>query len=239
LEARIVSGPTAVREVVSVQPGLVLLDVFLQHAEAWRHLAALRAAPGHRGRGVGLVGLADGGGRVVTPADLDILADSDLEIALASRTEALCTALNRQAVGADARVLVVGGDVTWRRRVSLILEAGGIGTTEASHVEEAFSVARRVPIRGVVVDLLLPDPGIAVLLTGFGADETMHQVPVLLVAPSALTPGQQRDLRRVLARWSQERPDPVSELAGAVATALRDLTRATAACVTFDRDRPS
>ena len=45
-------------------------------------------------------------------------------------------------------------------------------------------------------------------------------MPVLLVGPSTLTPGQQRDLRRDLVRWSRERPVPVSELAETVAQAM-------------------
>jgi CheY-like chemotaxis protein len=154
------------------------------------------------------------------PADLDVLADGDLETGLATRVQALCPEGGRLGTGLDSRVLVVGADVTWRRRVSLILEARGIRTAEVAHIEEAFSVARRLPVRGIVADLLLPDPGSADLLSRFDEDETLRDVPVLLVGPGALSPRQQRDLRRELARWARERPVPVSELAGSIANML-------------------
>ena len=74
----------------SAAPRLVLFDVFLQQAGAWRHLAALRAAHGNPNGRVGLVGIADGGGRLVVPSKLDLLADADLEMSLTrARTGAL------------------------------------------------------------------------------------------------------------------------------------------------------
>jgi CheY-like chemotaxis protein len=222
LEAVNVSGPTALQELTAAAPRLVLFDVFLQHAAAWRHLAALRAAPKHRDRRVGLFGLADGGGRLVVPTDLDVLADENLEAVLAGRMQALCPDVGGRGAPGHGRVLVVGADITWRRRVSLILEARGIRVAEATHADEVFSVARRLHIRGIVAELLLPDPGIAELLTRLNREESTFGVPVLLVGPSALSPGQQRDLRRELGRWSREWPAPVSELAGCVASVVGD-----------------
>ena len=131
----------------------------------------------------------------------------------------------------DGRVLVVGADITWRRRISRLLEGRGIRVAEGSHADEVLSVVRRAPVRGVVADLLLPDPGIAELLTRLDAEESTCRVPVLLVGPGALSPGQQRDLRRELARWSRERAVPISELAESVARVVsghprRDVDRA-------------
>lgn len=226
LEARNVSGPTAIHDVTAAAPRLVLIDGFLQHAAAWRHLAALRAAPEQRDRRVGLVGLADGGGRLVVPSELDVLASSDLEITLAGRVQALYSDADRHGASVDGRVLVVGADITWRRRVSLVLEARGIRVAEAAHADEVCSVAQRVPVRGIVADLLLPDPGVAELLSTVDAEESIRHLPVLLVGPGALSPGQQRDLRRELMRWSRERAVPVSDLAGSVARLVADDTRA-------------
>lgn len=87
-------------------------------------------------------------------------------------------------------------------------------------------MARRVPVRGIVADLLLTDPGVADLLARVTTEESMRQVPVLLVGPGALSPSQQRDLRCELARWSREQLVPVSELAAAVAEAAAGPARA-------------
>lgn len=217
LEARLVSGPTAIDEVGLAAPRLVLVDLFLHHAEAWRQLVALRSTLAHRDRAIGLVGLADGGGRLIVPAELDVVVDADLDVALAGRVQALCPELTYELSRTKSRVLVVGGDVAWRRRVSLILEARGIRAVEASGAEDALLVARRMPVRCIVADLLLPDPGISDLLGRLQADQATRRVPVLLVGPGALTPGQQRDLRRESARWSAEQAVPVSELAAQVA----------------------
>ena len=85
------------------------------------------------------------------------------------------------------------------------LEAGGVTVQPGPVqvwpvVEEALLVARRVPVRGIVADLLLPEPGITDLLSRLQAVDTMRRAPVLLVGPGALTPGQQRHLRQELAQ---------------------------------------
>jgi signal transduction histidine kinase/CheY-like chemotaxis protein len=229
LEVKLVCGPNWSHALAATAARLVLFDVLLARSEAWRGLAELRAARGDRERVIGLVGLVDGGGRIAVPVDLDVLTDADLDVALAARTQALRSPLDREGTSANGRVCVISADMTWRRRVSAVLEARGIRTAEASHAAEAVSVARRVPMCGLVVDLLIPDPGFADLLGKLETDEILRRLPLLIVGPGALSPRQQHDLRRDLVRWARERPVPVSELAGSVADVMDSLSRETVA----------
>jgi len=201
MAARCLAGEEWLRDLGAAQPRLALFDVLQPHAQGWRALAQLRATAEYGGLAVGLIGLGFGTGRLVLPSDLDVLIDSDPELIQAAEVMTRQGEIGR---GREAGcVLVLGSDVAWRRRVSSILASAGARAIDASSLDEAQVVARRVPLRGLVVDVRVSEPGIAALLSAAEGDDTWRHLPTLVIVPPVLAPRQQRDLHLTSAAWSR------------------------------------
>jgi signal transduction histidine kinase/CheY-like chemotaxis protein len=208
---RCVTGADWLGQLRAVRPRLVLFDVLQPRAEAWRALAQLRATTEHAGLPVGLVGLGFGSGRVVLPGDLDVLVDSDPALIAAAEEMTRQTEIGRSRQA--SRVLVVGFDASWRSRVSSILERAGVRAIDAADADDVKDVARRVPLRGLVVDIRATEPGIAELLSAAERDDHWRHLPILVVLPPVLTPRQQRELQLTSAAWSRNGALTMDQLA--------------------------
>ncbi len=233
-----VSGPRWRHRVSAARSPLVLVDAFGTRAGAWRALAELRAHPGPDSRRVGFVGVGSGVGALLLTDDLDVLLASDLEVTLPSRLDALLDARAGDPRTAHGPVLVVGADAGWRRRVTLLVEGTGFKTVEAIGAAEAIALARRMPVRGLVTDLLVSDPGILRLVADLRDDERLRCLPVVVVGPAGLAPSEQLDLYLGAADWLSTRASSVSQLADDVKRAIAESEReASAAGVVRWRER--
>jgi hypothetical protein len=200
---------------------LVLFDALSEGGGTWRGLAAYFDRAELRGRPVGLVGLAQGAANIVLLPRLDVTIGTEQDPALVRRIESHVTSSARPGAGREGRVLVMSGDVAWRRRVCLLLEGHGIRALDVSGVEAARSLAQRWHVRGLVVDLLLPSPGIASVLAAVDNEVALSGIPTLVVGrPDALSPRQILALRQDAVRWSSARQQSVTQLADAVEHAL-------------------
>jgi signal transduction histidine kinase/CheY-like chemotaxis protein len=199
--ARCITGDDWLGQLRAAQPRLALFDVLQPRAEGWRALAQLRATTEHVGLPVGLVGLGFGSGRVVLPGDLDALVDSDPALVAAAEEMTHLTEIGRSRQA--SRMLIVGPEESWRRRVNSILERAGVRATDAADADDAKDVARRVPLRGLIVDVRATEPGIADLLSAAERDDNWRHLPTLVVLPPVLTPRQQRELHLSSAAWSR------------------------------------
>jgi CheY-like chemotaxis protein len=146
----------------------------------------------------------------------------------------LCTRLEER-LAADARrrrrpstapVLVIGEDDLWRRRVVGLLHAREHRTQEIASAREALARLRSERVAAVVLDLLLPRPGVLTVLAAMTSDDDLAQIPVLLIGPSMLSPVQQRDLYLAVTAWVGESGRPVDELGERVRRALERSTAA-------------
>jgi signal transduction histidine kinase/CheY-like chemotaxis protein len=209
--ARCVTGADWLGQLRAARPRLALFDLLQPRAEAWRALAQLRATTEHAGLPVGLVGLGFGSGRVVLPGDLDALVDSDPALIAAAEEMTHLTEIGRSRQA--SRVLVVGHDPSWRQRVNSILERAGVRAVDAADADGAKDVARRVPLRGLIVDVRATDPGIADLLSAAERDDNWRHLPTLVVLPPVLSPRQQRELHLTSAAWSRNGALTMEQLA--------------------------
>jgi signal transduction histidine kinase/CheY-like chemotaxis protein len=220
--AQAAGGPGWLQHLAELRPRLVLVDLLQSHADGWRALAELRAAPLYDNVALGVAALTDDGGRVALPRDLDVLAETDLETGLSSRVGSWHAEGDWGQRTVAGRVLVIGSDVAWRRQVCSVLESGGANTIQASSPADALGMAQRVPICGVVVDVRIPDPGIAALLSSVASDELAPSVPVLVVVPRVLSPRHQRDLHLSSTAWCRAAQLPMAALAGSVAETVSE-----------------
>jgi signal transduction histidine kinase/CheY-like chemotaxis protein len=209
--AHAVSGADWLDQLGAARPRLALFDVLQPHAEGWRALVELRGTVEHAGLPVGLVGLGFGTGRVVLPGDLDVLVDGDQSLIEAAREMTHLTEIGRSRQA--SRVLIVGPDHSWRRRVNSILERAGVRATDAGTADEAKDVARKTPLRGLIVDVRAAEPGVADLLSAAERDDAWRHLPTLVVVPPVLTPRQQRDLHLTSAAWSRNGAMTMDQLA--------------------------
>jgi signal transduction histidine kinase/CheY-like chemotaxis protein len=225
LDVRVTSDVTIEQDLFVAEPRLVLVDLLMGQQATWTCLTRLSTSLDHTERLVGLVGLANGGGRIAIPGGLDLVTDSNLESILASRIRSLHLELDRGWPRSRPSALVVGHDLSWRRPLGPLLEASGMCSVECRNTGEALAVARDLAVRLIVVDLLLPGPGVLELLDSLQSDPALARVPVCLVGPAWLTPSQQLNLRHNVLRWSREDPVAVSDLVSSVARLVACPTR--------------
>jgi signal transduction histidine kinase len=211
---RCVEGSDWLAEVGETQPRLVLFDALQPHAASWRDLAQLRGDADHAGRAAGLVGLDYGTGRLALPDRLDVLVDNEPELSRA--VQAMARPGEIGGLGTDC-TLVVGPDVTWRRRIGSRLASAGASVAEATTLHEAEYVTERVALRGLVVDIRASDPGVAELLSAAERMEAWRHLPIAVVLPLLLTPRQQRELHLGSAAWSRDGALTMDQLADRIA----------------------
>jgi len=195
----------------SARPNVVGIDLLTLRAGAWRALADLRAQ--HTDRvPVGLFAVGEGVGRLVMSDTLDLLVTSTLETQLGERLEAAMAAGPGSTAGP---VIVASADPVWRGRVAVLLARKRWRVVEVSSVERALAVVQERPAAALVIDLLLPSPGILPLLSALQSVEELRSMPVTLIAPVALSPGEQYLLHRATSDWLSAEAGPIDGLADA------------------------
>ena len=198
------------------RPNLVVIDLLTLRAGAWWVLADLRAQHTERVP-VGLFAADDGIGRLVVSESLDLLVTSNVEARLGDRLEA---AMTGRPGSTTSPVIVVSADPVWRGRVAVLLARKRWRVVEVSSVERALATVRERPAAALVLDLLSPSPGVVSLLSDLESTEELRSTPVMLIAPAALSPGDQYQLHRTTADWLSAGAGQIDGLADALVAGL-------------------
>jgi CheY-like chemotaxis protein len=194
----------------------MLIDLMRPRAGGWQMLAEVRANPEWRQVPVGLYGIADGRGRVAMPAGLDFLFETADANELLDRLETG----NGGALERTNPVLVVGDDEVWRSRIVSLLATRQYKALEIASVREAVDHVRSHRVAGLIVDMLLPRPGVVALLSEIATEESVSRAPAIIIGPSTLSPMQQRDLYLGIAGWIGYNSLPTEVLGDRVRNAL-------------------
>jgi signal transduction histidine kinase/DNA-binding response OmpR family regulator len=195
------------------KPSAVLIDLMRPRAGAWQALAELRANPDWREVPVGLYSVSEGRGHVAMPGALDLLFESADEDELFARLE------SDRPMGSRP-ILVVGEDDLWRSRVAGLLQSRNYRTMQISSARQAMTTVQMDRFSGLVMDLLLPRPGVLALLSAIADDDSLARLPAILIGPSSLTPVQQRDLYLAISSWVGHGGLPIDQLGEQVRRAL-------------------
>jgi hypothetical protein len=91
---------------------------------------------------------------------------------------------------------------------------------EVASVETAIAAASERHAGGLVLDLLLPAPGVVGLLGQLDAAGMLGTLPVMLVGPASLTPSQQQAFRLATDAWLQHDTAVVDDLGRQIRAAL-------------------
>lgn len=218
-----VGGSDWLADLGETLPRLVLFDALKPHAASWRDLAQLRSDAAYAGLAAGLVGLDFGTGRLALPERLDVLVDSEPELSRAFQVMTRPGEIGG-AHGVGCTV-IVGPDVTWRRRIASLVERAGGAVAEAATLREARRLIERTVVRGLVVDVRVSDPGVAELLSAAEHVEAWRHLSIAVVLPQLLTPRQQRELHLSSAAWSRDGALPMDQLAERIAQRLKQTPR--------------
>jgi signal transduction histidine kinase/CheY-like chemotaxis protein len=195
------------------EASLAVIDLLQPRAGAWCMLADLGAdAVGARLR-PGLFAMADGVGRTVVPRSLDMLAEPALDSQFGRRLDVLLRERDDALDMPNGPVVVASADPAWRGRVAALLARQRQTVIEVGTVASTLATVRDRQASALVLDILLPSPGVISLLADLGGDVALRSVPVLLIAPASLTPSQQHQLRLGTLAWLDHDRQPVEELA--------------------------
>lgn len=108
--------------------------------------------------------------------------------------------------GEAKSILLVDDDSSSAKIYSTRLEQAGFRTTSAPGVGEACEALPNVPADLIIVDLMLPNPGVLELLQAIRLDDRHKNTPVLLLSNSYLP-----ELTKKALRVSSSRALPRSE----------------------------
>ena len=107
----------------------------------------------------------------------------------------------------------------------MLFESVGLKTAEAADFFEAEALRRQFLVLGLVLDPLLPHPGVVPLLAELAADQAWSALPTLVILPPALTASQQRQLALSVDAWQERDPTSIAQVADAIELTMTPRTR--------------
>ena len=196
LPVRARDGEEALRVSREVHPSVVVLDMALPWGEGWGVLAALAGDERHGRLPVVLTALHDRREVVVAIAfDVCLLHPVD--------PPALAEALRRhtppEAREQGVPVLLVDDDPTRRETLELALAAAGLAGLSAADRRTAVELARAHRPRAVVISLSMPALEAFALGRSLQRDARTARLPLVALAPRAVTTAERQRIARELA----------------------------------------
>ena len=191
----LIDGGAGLREGLARRhPAVALFDLSLPRAAGWQALHALRADVG--GREVPAVLFAPNGSQSFSLAlgSTDCLLHSTVGDELLGRLGDLLHRAGPTVPANGSRtVLLATADESVAARAESQLERAGYDVRRAASGPATLALARTYRVAAVVLDLLVPGGALSTLAE-LRDGVARSTVPIVIVSPATLSPGQQRGL---------------------------------------------